>query len=71
MAENIKSSMFNTDDGGFSIVYSGIMKYEIWYQTEKIIHEEVSFNNALQWLLSKNYIDENCYESNRKKGLMS
>lgn len=61
-------SRFVTKDGRFSIVYSGIMRYDIWYQNEKIIHSEPTYNIALQWLVEHKYITEEEYDNSRQKG---
>ena len=66
MKEN--NTMFITSNGRFSIKYSGVMKYDIWYYGERVVHSEISFNDALRWLLAHNYIDSDQYEENRKKG---
>lgn len=67
----MNESMFQTGNGRFSIKYHGVMQYDIWYCDEKIVHTEITFNDALRWLLQHNYIDSNQYETSRRKGFTS
>ena len=63
--------MFTTPDNRFTIKWTGISHYSIWFYDEKIVHEEPSFNQCLIWLLDKDYISYDEWEDNRQKGFIN